>query len=80
MAACRHADPGTFFPSSDLFSNWAKLICSTCPVREKCLAWAIATRQTDGIWGGLTAQERRRLGRARKKAPAGPPGQAGAAA
>ena len=67
VAACRHADPGTFFPPSDLFSNRAKLICSTCPVREQCLAWAIATRQSDGIWGGMTPKERRRTARAAKR-------------
>jgi WhiB family redox-sensing transcriptional regulator len=63
FAACRNADPSIFFPSSDLFSNRAKLICSTCPVKEQCLAWAVATSQRDGIWGGKTPKERRRIAR-----------------
>ncbi|HEX4864445.1 MAG TPA: WhiB family transcriptional regulator [Acidimicrobiales bacterium] len=61
FAACRNVDPRIFFPKSDLFSNQGKLICSTCPVREQCLAWALATGQRDGIWGGKTSKERRRL-------------------
>ena len=70
-AACRNVDPRVFFPQSDLFSNKAKLICSTCPVRGQCLDWAVATRQRDGIWGGKTSRERRRLVRA-----GGPAGEA----
>jgi WhiB family transcriptional regulator, redox-sensing transcriptional regulator len=62
VAACRNVDPKVFFPQSDLFSNRAKLICSTCPVREQCLAWAMATDQLHGVWGGKTAKERRRMG------------------
>lgn len=69
LAACRNVDTDIFFPSSDLFSNRAKLICSTCPVREQCLAWAVATDQRDGIWGGKTAKERRRI--ARRSSPPG---------
>lgn len=29
-----------------------------CPVRVECLEWANTTRQTEGIWGGLTPEER----------------------
>lgn len=61
FAACRNADPRIFFPQSELFSNQAKLICSTCPVRQQCLAWAMGTAQRDGVWGGRTAKERRRM-------------------
>jgi WhiB family redox-sensing transcriptional regulator len=69
LAACRNVETDVFFPSSDLFSNRAKLICSTCPVRHQCLAWAISTDQRDGIWGGKTAKERKRIARA--NSPAG---------
>jgi WhiB family redox-sensing transcriptional regulator len=30
----------------------AKVICSTCPVREPCLAGALARREPWGVWGG----------------------------
>jgi WhiB family redox-sensing transcriptional regulator len=63
FAACRKVDNDVFFPQSDLFNNRAKLICSTCPVTERCLAWAIATKQRYGIWGGKTSKERRQTSR-----------------
>ena len=52
---------------SDTFAGEAKAICATCPVAEACLEYAIATRQGDGVWGGLTAVERHRLIRRRQK-------------
>jgi WhiB family redox-sensing transcriptional regulator len=66
-AACRGADTSVFFPVSDTFAGEAKAICATCPVAEACLEYAIATRQGDGVWGGLTAVERHRLIRRRQK-------------
>lgn len=51
----------SFFPEKeDLGSVYkAKAICATCPVADVCLSWAIETNQTEGIWGGHTAKERR---------------------
>jgi WhiB family redox-sensing transcriptional regulator len=64
-AACRSADPELFFPISSTGACLAqvmaaKAICDQCPVRTECLAFALRTGQTDGIWGGLTEQERQR--------------------
>lgn len=42
----------------------AKAVCARCPVREACLAYAVETRQPDGVWGGLNEQERLALARA----------------
>lgn len=39
----------------------AKVICSTCTVQDECLAYAIHNRIEDGIWGGATDAERRKL-------------------
>lgn len=44
-------------------TEFAKLVCSTCPLRELCLRVALAEQITDGIWGGLTPDERRLLRR-----------------
>ena len=41
----------------------AKLVCASCPVREKCLDYAIRNYEMYGIWGGHTAPERRDLRR-----------------
>jgi WhiB family redox-sensing transcriptional regulator len=67
-AACRGLDTAIFFPSTDAEAGPAKTICATCPVRDECLEWAIATRQEDGVWGGMTDNERRRLRRRRRDA------------
>jgi WhiB family transcriptional regulator, redox-sensing transcriptional regulator len=67
-AACRGSDTSVFFPASEADATAAQSICATCPVAEACLEYAIATRQSDGIWGGLTPTERHRLLRRRQKA------------
>ncbi len=43
----------------------AKTICRACVVQEKCLSYALTTREDHGIWGGLTEIERRRVRRRR---------------
>ena len=68
-AACRDGDSEIFFPVGDSDAalevvEQAKAVCQTCPVREACLQYALETRQVDGIWGGTTEDERRRLRRA----------------
>lgn len=39
----------------------AKSICRSCPVRERCLDYALDNREPYGIWGALTERERRKL-------------------
>ncbi len=62
-AACRGMATDIFFPDSDQDAGPAKEICASCPVQEECLEYALMTRQNDGVWGGLTETERRRLRR-----------------
>ena len=45
----------------------AKEICALCPVRTSCLEHALAVRERDGVWGGATERERRRLIRQRRR-------------
>jgi len=66
-AACRHADPGLFFPAGTAGQmaaqvERAKRICGGCPVRAVCLDRAIAAEAQIGVWGGTTEGERRALG------------------
>jgi WhiB family redox-sensing transcriptional regulator len=61
-ASCRTGvDPEIFFPLSPKpeFAREALAVCATCPVREECLAWSLKHRISNGIWGGLTEDERR---------------------
>ncbi|MEN3314529.1 MAG: WhiB family transcriptional regulator, redox-sensing transcriptional regulator, partial [Acidimicrobiaceae bacterium] len=48
----------------------AKGICGACSVREQCLEYALANREADGVWGGATERERRRILRQRRKTAA----------
>lgn len=63
-AACRDVEPDLFFPASDRGpeATRAKAVCASCPVRSRCLEDAIHWI-SDGIAGGFTAAERRRMGR-----------------
>ena len=36
--------------------------CQQCPVLHLCAAYAVAADEREGVWGGLTAAERRALG------------------
>ncbi len=67
-AACRESEPELFFPisataASDTDIARAKGICASCPVRPQCLNYALHHCQEQGIWGGLTEDERRLLRR-----------------
>lgn len=67
-AACRGMDASIFFPDSEEDAGPARAICAACPVREECLDFALTSRQDEGVWGGLTETERRRLRRRRQDA------------
>jgi WhiB family transcriptional regulator, redox-sensing transcriptional regulator len=67
-AACRGMDPDVFFPTDEVGQAAALDVCAECPVRELCLEFAIRSRQTDGVWGGTTPRERRKLIRQRRTA------------
>ena len=66
-AACRGLSTDIFYPVSDEDAGEAKSICAICPVQEACLEWALDTREREGIWGGATERQRRRLIRQRRK-------------
>lgn len=62
--ACRGLPPEVFFPPErDLrpalpwSAEAAQAVCARCPVAEVCGDWAVATRQKDGVWGGMTEAE-----------------------
>jgi WhiB family transcriptional regulator, redox-sensing transcriptional regulator len=66
-AACRGVDPEIFYPASDEEAAVAKAVCASCPVRQACLEFALASRERDGVWGGATEKDRRRMLRQRRK-------------
>jgi len=66
-AACRGVEPDIFYPASDEEAEVAKAVCAVCPVRQPCLEYALSSRERDGVWGGATEKERRRILRQRRK-------------
>lgn len=59
-ALCREGIGVDFFPFSEDAQaiRRVKEVCARCPVTEDCLAYAMQTRQGEGVWGGLTPSER----------------------
>lgn len=57
-AVCVRFQLSMFFTASS--SQMAKTICHHCPVKSQCLTWALMYKE-EGIWGGTTFEERRRL-------------------
>lgn len=70
-AVCASVDPEMFFPDVQWSPSAAKAICADCPVAVKCLEYAMAFESAEfkipdrhggyGIYGGLTAGERKQL-------------------
>lgn len=69
-AVCASADPEAWFPPKGSSTREAKRVCrgqrgyAACPVRQRCLEYALAHDERFGVWGGLSEGER---GKLRKK-------------
>lgn len=66
--ACLHEPPELFFPigtvgPAALQLAEAKRVCAGCTVRDDCLQWAMSLNVEQGVWGGLSEDERRSLRR-----------------
>jgi WhiB family redox-sensing transcriptional regulator len=44
------------------------VVCNECSVQETCLEFALQGREKEGVWGGATEKERRRILRQRRRA------------
>jgi len=71
-AACATADPDLFFPISHSGPavrqvTRAKAICARCDIRRECLRYALDAGSIQGVWGGMTEAERRRLLRRQRR-------------
>jgi predicted RecB family nuclease len=57
---CKDVDPTLFFAESNSKVAQAKDVCAACPIRQKCLDWAIENAE-EGIYGAMTPRERKKL-------------------
>ncbi|GGO51855.1 WhiB family transcriptional regulator, redox-sensing transcriptional regulator [Streptomyces sp. WMMB 714] len=84
-AVCRRDEAGLFFapskePTAARLSREqaAKRVCARCPVMVECREHALVLPEPYGVWGGLTAAERRVvLARRRRREAAAAAGDAG---
>lgn len=60
-ALCAQVDPELFFPQLGESAQPAKRVCANCDVLPECRAKAMREADLDGVWGGLTTRERRKL-------------------
>ena len=59
--ACRGEDPALFFPARGASTSMAKAVCAGCPVRVQCLDYAAVHPTAEGVWGGTSHRQRKRL-------------------
>jgi len=60
-AACREHPELSWFPAPGEDLAAAKAVCESCLVVAECRSWSLAQGpELQGIWGGLSGQERRR--------------------
>lgn len=77
VVPCQNTDPDLWFPDETEDAKGlaatrytqARKLCAVCPVKELCLEYALAQPEYDGMWGGLSPVERKRL----RQAPRGRP-------
>jgi WhiB family redox-sensing transcriptional regulator len=59
-ASCRGVDTNLFFPENADVDDQVLALCENCPVKDECRDYGVVYEEW-GIWGGLTASQRRRV-------------------
>jgi WhiB family redox-sensing transcriptional regulator len=65
-ALCSQVDADLWFPSGfgitpRQMEAKAKSVCANCPVSRPCLEMALADPHIEGVWGGTSDKDRRRI-------------------
>lgn len=68
LVPCRKYDPDLWFPVGStgpalMQEREAISLCLGCPIRRECLAQALEQGIDHGVWGGMSATDRRALKR-----------------
>lgn len=61
QARCAQIGGDKWFPEWGGNERDPKAVCESCDVRQQCLDYAIKHRINDGIWGGVSERQRRRI-------------------
>lgn len=62
-ALCAQVGGDFWFPENNENPYDAKRICKACPVINECLAYALRNDERDGVWGGTSPNDRRKMQR-----------------
>lgn len=65
QAVCLDQKVDLFFPERGANTQEAKKICAACIVRSECLEYALENNIKEGVFGGMSTRDRRRIARAR---------------
>jgi WhiB family redox-sensing transcriptional regulator len=66
---CRQVDPDLFFPDAGANGSLkARRVCSSCPVMDECLSYALDHPGILGVWGGTTESQRQSMIRRARRA------------
>ena len=71
---CAQTNPDMFFPDEPVEGNRlnrvvyahereAKILCEACPYSGDCLEYALKNPELQGIWGGSTEKQRKKIRR-----------------
>jgi WhiB family redox-sensing transcriptional regulator len=65
---CQMTDPELWFGVNERDDGYyqanyaiAKQLCNSCPVQNICLSYALAANEPEGVWGGLSPTERKKM-------------------
>ena len=60
-AKCRNKNDVVWFPAQGKYNEIAiaKKFCDDCRVKQRCLQYAVTNNIMHGVWGGLSARDRR---------------------
>jgi WhiB family redox-sensing transcriptional regulator len=58
---CAQVGGDQWFPDEGEPHKPAKRMCRACDVLAECREYALRTKQPDGIWAGMSPDERRKL-------------------
>mgnify|MGYP001818738811 CR=1 FL=1 len=67
QAECLDLPAEWFFPAGPGLSlRKAQAVCANCSVRAECLEYALDEFEKDGVWGGESALQRKKMRRERR--------------
>lgn len=58
---CRNIDPDLWFPDAGGSTRAPISMCQRCPVKQRCLDYAMDNEIEYGVWGGTSNKQRKAM-------------------